>query len=563
MIAYTISWQQPTERQFDISISFTAASDEPRLLLPAWRPGRYLIQNYAANVTRWSAADRGGERREMWKDGKSSWRVDARAGEDVNVRYRYYAGVLDAGSSFLDEKEAYFNGSNLFMMVEGLRGENARLSVGAPAEWRIETQLRREDENTFLARDYDHLVDSPVIAAPSLTRHSFSEGEAMIHLIFVNDERIDTEQYIDPIRAIVRTQAALFGGLPLREYRFLIHIGDQWHGVEHEASCSIVAKRSDLLGTRKGDTGYDHFLSICSHEFFHLWNVKRILPSAFAPYDYSQETLTRLLWVMEGLTSYYGDLTLACAGLWDEMRYLKHLATEIETLENQPGREHLSLSQASFDSWLQSSVHDRPNALISFYNKGEIVSALLDLLILRESGGAKSLDDVMRILWRAGKPLDEAGFERAVASVCDAGDFFDRYVHGTDPLPYEELLGTAGVCIEWSPQQTEPSLGATLRSDDGRLTVVSALRGGAAMNAGLLAGDEIVAIDGTRTITDSDVATVLRSVDAGTPVEMLVARRGVIRTMTLAASSDPRVKIALRTTGDSALRARWLRRTNG
>jgi predicted metalloprotease with PDZ domain len=334
LIAYTISWTDPNEHLLDITISFTAPADEPRLTLPAWRPGRYLIQNYAANIRQCAAADSGGDPLDIRKDAKSSWRISAKAGEELTVRYRYYAGILDAGSSFLDESEAYCNGSNLFMMVEGLRHEQTRLTVAAPAEWRIETQLPREDENTFVARDYDHLIDSPTIAAPSFRRHSFLESGAAIHLIFIGAETIDTDQFIDPVHAIVRSQSKMFGGLPFSEYRFLTHIGEKWHGVEHEASCSIVAKRSDLLGAKKDDAGYDHFLLICSHEFFHLWNVKRILPAVFAPYDYSAETLTRLLWVIEGVTSYFAALTLVRAGLWTEKRYLKHLGSEIETLEN-------------------------------------------------------------------------------------------------------------------------------------------------------------------------------------------------------------------------------------
>lgn len=562
MIAYTISWQNPADRQFDISVSFTAPSETPRLLLPVWRPGRYLVQNYAANVSEWTAAA-GGDPRAIWKDGKSSWRVEARAGEDVAVHYRYYAGVLDAGSSFLDDVKAYVNGSNLFMMVEGLRGQPVRLSIGAPAEWRIETQLPREDESTTLARDYDHLIDSPVIAAASLTRHSFQESGAWIHLVYTGDEHLDTMQFDDPVRAIVRTQAAMFGGLPLSHYRFLTQIGDKWHGVEHESSCSIVAKRSDLLGAKKGDEAYDHFLSICSHEFFHLWNVKRILPAAFAPYDYWNETLTRLLWVMEGVTSYYGDLTLARAGVWDEKRYLEHLAHEIETLENQPGRETLSLSQVSFDAWLVMSAHDRANAWISFYNKGEIVGALLDLLIRRESKGARSLDDVMRLLWSEKTPLQESGFEQAVKSVCDTGDFFERYVDGTEPLPYGEFFAAAGVRFESGPQESGPGLAASLRAEGGRLIVVSAMQGGAGHRAGLLPGDEIVSIDGTRTTTEAETKAALRAAGTGTTVEMLVARGGVIRSMPLEASADPRVKITLQAEGESALRAAWLGRTNG
>ncbi|HEX6640262.1 MAG TPA: M61 family peptidase, partial [Thermoanaerobaculia bacterium] len=347
MVHYLLSWGAPTDRLFDIDVRFIAPADTPRLLLPAWRPGRYLIQNYAANVREWSA----GEAR-IWKDGKTSWRVDARAGEEVVVRYRYYAGVLDAGSSFLDDDEAYFNGANLFMLVEGLRSEEHLLTIAAPAHWRIETQLPREESGAFLARDYDHLIDSPTIAAAAMTRHSFLESDARFHLVFRGDEEIDTEQFVEPIRAIVRSQAELFGGLPFAEYRFLYHLRDRWHGVEHEDSSSILLRRNALLGAGPGDDGFDHTLSITSHELFHAWNVKRMVPAKFAPYDYWRETPTRLLWAMEGLTSYYGELTLVRCGLWSVDRYLRHLAHEIQTLEALPARLHLSLAQASFDAWL-------------------------------------------------------------------------------------------------------------------------------------------------------------------------------------------------------------------
>lgn len=520
--------------------------------MPAWRPGRYLIQNYAANVSQWRA-ESDGEDLDVEKTEKSTWQIRASAGARITFSYRYYAGVLDAGSSFLDETEAYFNGSNLFMMVEGLRNEESRLSIAAPAEWRIETQLPREDENTFVARDYDHLIDSPTIAAARMTRYTFNESGAIIHLVFVNDEHIETDQFVEPVRAIVREQARMFGGLPLREYRFLIHIGDKWHGVEHEASCSIVAKRSDLF-TEKA---FNEMIEMCSHEFFHLWNVKRMLPAVFAPYDYSRETYTRLLWVMEGTTSYYGELTLARAGLWSETEYLKHLGDEIEIVENAPAHETLSLSQSSFDAWLVTDMHDRSNAFVSFYERGAIVSAMLDLLMRAEGS---SLDEVMLRLWREQRPLEEDTFERTVQSVCDVGDFFERYVHGNEPLPYRELFEAVGIAFESASRDDAPSLAATLRSDGGRLLVVTALRGGAAMRAGLLPGDEIVSIDRTRTTTEVEARNVLRAIDVGTAVEMIVSRAGVIRTMTVMAAPDPRVKITLQPAGESALRDRWLRR---
>jgi predicted metalloprotease with PDZ domain len=562
MVHYLLSWGAPAERLFDVAIRFTAPSDTPRLLLPVWRPGRYLRQNYAANVREWSA----GEAR-IWKDDLASWRVDARAGEEVTVRYRYYAGVLDAGSSFLDEDEAYFNGSNLFMLVEGLRNDEHVLTIAAPAHWRIEMQLTRDDDGRFHARDYDHLIDSPAIAAATMTRHSFVENGARFHLVFRGDDGIDTEQFVEPVRAIAKTQAELFGGLPFREYRFLFHVRDKWHGVEHEDSTSIILRRASLLGAGPGDEGFDMTLAISSHELFHAWNVKRLLPARFAPYDYWTETPTRLLWAMEGLTSYYGELSLIRSGLWSVDRYLRHLGNEIQTLEALPARQHLALAQASFDAWLSdpAQLHDHPNAWFSFYNKGELVSALLDLTIRRATNGVRSLDDVVRLLWQEygaiGRGLEEDAVERAVKRVTDVGDFFTRYIDGTEPLPYEELFGAAGIAFAAAPREPEnASLGARLKMHEGAIVVESAIRGGAGMDAGLLPGDELLALGGTRINSEALLVAALRGLQIGETTELLIARAGVIRRLSLQGRPDPRPAITLRIESASELRRGWLGR---
>jgi len=558
---YLLSWGAPADRLFDVTIRFRAPIDDPRLLLPVWRPGRYLVQDYAANVREWTAQER-----DVWKDGKSSWRIRARAGDEVTMRYRYYAGVLDAGSSFLDDDEAYFNGSNLFMLVEGLRDEEHLLTIAAPAEWRIETQLPRDDEQTFRARDYDHLIDSPTIAASTLTRHSFVESGARIHLVFRDDEGIDTQQYVEPVRAIAREQASLFGGtLPFTEYRFLFHVRDRWHGVEHEDSCSIIVRRNALLGATPGDEGHDHLLSISAHELFHAWNVKRIVPARFTPYDYWHETPTRLLWVMEGLTSYYGELSMVRSGVWSTERYLEHLRREIETLESLPARRHLSLSQASFDGWLSNpaTMHDHANAWFSFYNKGELVSMLLDLAIRRATRNMRSLDDVVRLLWQeygvTRRGVEEDAMERAVARYADVGDFFARYVDGTDPLPYEELLASAGIAFTASPQSQRTSLDAKTKSTNGQFVIDSVMRGGAGMEAGLLPNDELLAIAGTRVTDEPTLAQALRAVREGESAELLIARAGVLKALTLRGRRESRVAVELRINGESDVRRSWLR----
>jgi predicted metalloprotease with PDZ domain len=546
---YTLSWTNPNDHLFDVTLRFVSPEDDPLLWLPAWRPGRYLVQNFAANVREWSA--------NLRKVGKSSWRAAARAGEEITVSYRYYAGVLDAGSSFLDDEEAYFNGSNLFLCVDLLRNEPADLTVAAPADWRIETQLPRDADGVFHARDYDHLIDSPVIAAAAMTRHSFVESGARFHLVVRNDDGLDFEQYLEPLRGIVRAHARLFGGLPLDEYKFLVHVGEQWHGVEHEVSSSIIAKRSALQDED------DHFLSLCSHELFHLWNGKRIVPAAFVPYDYLRETPTRLLWAVEGFTSYYGDLALVRAGLWDETRWLEHLREEIETLENAAGRHHLSLAQASFDAWLQdpAQMHDKTNAWVSFYNKGEIVAALLDLTI--RSATEHSLDDVMRLIWRESRVLQEDAIERAVAAVAGAElarDFFARYVDGTEPLPYEELLGRAAVAFD-SASGERLALGAKLKTIDGLLMIESVTRDGSAMEAGLLPGDELIAIDGSRTTNDDDVERVFESLSEGEAVPAVITRAGVLQTRAMLPRRDPHVSIKVGAgLSPPHLREAWLRR---
>lgn len=559
---YLLSWTTPSERLLDITIRFTAPTDQPRLLLPAWRPGRYLIQNYAANVREWMS-----EGARTWKDAKSSWRVDAAAGQEVTFRYRYYAGVLDAGSSFLEDDEVYVNGSNLFMMVEGLRDEEHVLTIAAPSEWLIETQLPRDEDaaTRFRARDYDHLIDSPFIASPALTRHSFVEHDARFHLVFRGDEGLDTEQYVEPLRAVARTQAQLFGGtFPFREYRFLFHVRDRWHGVEHENSSSIILRRAALLGADHSDEG-DRTVSISSHELFHAWNVKRILPAAFHPYDYWQESPTRLLWVMEGMTSYYGDLSIARAGLWPVARYLDHLAGEIATLEALPARHFLSLAQSSFDAWLSdpAQMHDAPNAFFSFYNKGELVAALLDLTIRNATNGERSLDDVLAILWKeygqADRGLEEDAMPRIVARVADVGDFFARCVDGTDPLPYADCLAPFGIELAMQPRDPEhASLGARVRVNGAGVFVDAVLRGAAGMEAGLLPNDELLAIDGYRIGSEAALEAALHGVEIGETAELLVARGFVTKTLTLTGRADPRPQVSLRIERPSDLRRGWL-----
>jgi predicted metalloprotease with PDZ domain len=527
VIRYSLSWRDPNAHLFDITIRFVAAHDAPRLMLPSWRPGRYLMQGYASNVREWSA--------NLAKVAPSVWQVDARRGDDVEVTYRYWAGVLDAGSSFLDRNEAYFNGSNLFMWIDGMRADECELTI--ETDWPVATQLPRSGRRTFTARNYDHLIDSPTIAGLT-DEQTFEESGATFRMISIG---CDTAPYVEALRGVVREQTAVFGELPLSEYRFLIHGGDKWHGVEHEDSCSIVVKRN-------APEFDDHFLSIASHELFHIWNVKRMMPAAFAPYDYTAPTPTALLWAMEGITSYYGDLALARSGAWTERRYLKHLAETIAELERSYARTHLSLAQASFDGWLQdpARTHDKGNAWYSFYTKGEIVAALLDLT-LRAKG--RSLDEVMRVLWQQ-RILDEEAVHRAAGEA----EFFERYVDGVEPLPYAELFARAG--ITFTSERRASTLGVRLTAN-GTIESIASDSTGAA--AGLLPGDELIAVGGNRVRTQAE----LQQVAGGSreEVEITFARAGILDVRRVPLRADGDVHIDLEIIEDeNALRREWLGR---
>jgi predicted metalloprotease with PDZ domain len=350
------------------------------------------------------------------------------------------------------------------------------------------------------------------------------------------------------VRKVVDEQAALFGGLPFRRYRFLYQLGARWHGVEHEDSCSIIVRRAGLDQP-------DDLVWITSHELFHAWNVKRIVPAAFTPYDYLRETPTRLLWAMEGITSYYGDLALVRAGIWSEERFLDHLRGEIEALEATPGRFVRSLAEASYDGWLHEQMHDRDNVWYSFYMKGEIVAALLDLELRRQG---RSLDEVMQTLWREYGQTGRGVEEDALHRIAGLPDFFARYVDGLDPLPYAELFAAAGVAFVSRPRGA--ALGARVKTSDGALLVQSVTRGGAAMQAGLLPNDELIAFAGERVRSEAEVQRIVKREQ---PVEVVFARGGMLRRTMLTPCGDGSVDVELTIAEpENALRREWLRRTS-
>jgi predicted metalloprotease with PDZ domain len=458
----------PESHLFEVTI--TAAPTASAFIdfqMPAWSPGRYVIYDFARNVQEISASG-GGRRLPVTKADKQTWRV-MHGGERVVFSYKVFANDVSGTFSQLDGRHAIFNGASIFMYVAGRKPNPARLTIEAPPGWRVINGLSSNVRQTvFDAPNYDILIDTPTEIAPDFNLQEFTidgrEYRVVTHQL--GDERTRTDRYVADVRRIVEAALALMGPPDFERYTFLVHFdpdSDGGDGMEHLTSTNIV--RSFELDE---DEGYDSLLNVTAHEFFHVWNVKRLRPAGLGPWDYTRENYTTNLWIAEGVTSYYADLLLARAGLWSERRFLQSLSEQITTLQNTPGRRLMSLEQSSFDTWLYVAARARQRVntndiSINYYNKGHIVGALLDLEIRRRTNSARSLDDVFRLLYRRfyldapaesyylkGRGYRAADFLDAVNEVSnsDFGPFFARYVSGADELDYDGSLAHAGLRLE-------------------------------------------------------------------------------------------------------------------
>lgn len=549
VMEYSIGWQQPNSHLFTISLrTATAGAASLDFALPNWRPGRYQIQNYARNVQDFTAVDESGRPLDWVKLDKSTWRVSTARATTVEVRYRYYANLLDAGSSLLNDQEAYFNGTNLFMYIPERRAVACRLKLLSPPEWPVATALARAQDGQFVAANYDELVDSPVITSPTLTIYQFRQDQATYYLAFQGKVEHDIKQLAEQIGKLIAEQVKLFGGAPYDRYWVLCHLtpGGRWHGVEHAYSTSLTAPQSAL----SSESGRQNFYSLVSHEFFHLWNVKRITPQAFMPIDYSRESYTRLLWFFEGVTSYYGDLLLKRAGIYSETAFLYELEKVISELQNTPGRELMSAEEASFNGWLQPD--DRDNAQLSFYTKGMVLGLMLDLEIRRRTEHTRSLDDVMRYLYehygKRNLGVPEEGIRAAVEAVSDSNfqDFFARYIAGRDELPYNQLLPLVALHLTEEADKNRPEafLGVKLSGDD-RPVITNVLPGSPAMAAGLDRDDQLLAINGAQ-VTITNFSELLSLYKPGDKINVALFRERKLRNFEVTLSGGGNITFKLK-----------------
>ena len=534
-IAFTVSLPKPHTHMLDVEMRVTRGVSqqvpkEELLVMPAWTPGSYLIREFERHVQDFTATDASGQPLKWEKINKDSWRITTNGSRDWRAAYRVYANELSVRTNEVNSEHAFWNNAALLMYLEGFLNAPSTLHVLAPQPWKVATGLPPApgQKNTFRADNFDILYDSPVEVSNFKTL-SF-EVKGVPHRIVIDGEgNYDPEKMRVDVKKIVETEVELMGGdVPYHDYTFILHLrSNAGGGLEHLNSTalgypSFGFKPEPSEGVNSAAPGaspqrtYQGFLSLVAHEFFHLWNVKRIRPDALGPFDYTEENYTRLLWVAEGITDYYARLVLRRAGLISENEFLSENAKVFQNLQNTPGRLVMSVEEASFDTWIKYYRQDENsvNSQVDYYDKGAILGLLLDLEVRRQSRGAKSLDDVMRYLYtgfykknRNYTPHDfQQAFELMAGSSLE--QFFANYVRGREEFDYDSALAAAGLRLDktaatdGSKAVEKAYLGADLAQEGDRLLVKKVYAGAPAYEQGLNTGDQIIALNNTRTNKD-------------------------------------------------------------
>jgi predicted metalloprotease with PDZ domain len=508
---YRLALPDPHGHLFEVETIVDAPEDRQELVLPVWTPGSYLVREFARHLEGVAADDGEGRRLPVERLDKHRFVVRAGGAPRAVLRWRVYANELTVRTCHLDGTHGFVNGAAVFPYAPGRQAEPHVLEVLPPAGWRVSTALGG-GPTVFTAKDYDELADSPLeIGTHRVVR--FEAAGKPHELAIWGRGNLDEPRLAADAGRIVEALGALMGGLPYDRYLFIVHLTEKRKGgLEHAHSTTLNMGRADFFPRER----YEESLGLLAHEFFHLWNVKRLRPAALVPYDYAREQYTRLLWWFEGATSYYEQVALARAGILSPKRRLEVLGEALTSLERTPGAAKMSLEDASFLAWVKHYRPDEnsPNSAVSYYLKGELVALALDLA-LRKAG--RSLDALLAALYAryAGAGVPEDGVERVAAELLGeeaARSFFDRFVRGTAPLEldlapfglrlrrrparsFDDKGGTAG-----KPDDARPKagfLGADLTNGP-KLVVRSVREGSPAHRAGLYAEDEIVAEDGFR-----------------------------------------------------------------
>jgi predicted metalloprotease with PDZ domain len=575
-VSYTVKLDtQPTSHILHITIEVKdVAGSSIDVAMPAWSPGAYRIHDAWREVQEFSASGDGDVPLRFEKVDKQTWRVFRGSGRNLSVRYNLYWRDYN-------NEICYLRGPQVFMYVVGKRpypmDGPVNLRIEAPANWRAQTGMDSgPTPNTFQAPNYDTFVDASVVLGPDWEQTEFEYKGIPHYIVFIGKGNYDKQRITDDTKRAVSTLIDMMGGAPYKKYVFFLRArsGPGAGGLEHLNSTDITFSAYD---THSSHAAYNRFLFVVAHEFFHLWNVKRIRPQILGPFDYTHEQNTRNLYVSEGMTSYWAALGLERSGLWSRQDFFDDLAEQIKTLQSNPGRKMMNVELSSWNTWARSD--NAANSSIDYYNKGQLLGDLLDLEIRYRTQNRRTLLDVFHYLfdhYALPKPgfEEKEGFRNAVETVvreveptrADFSDFFAKYVSGTNEIPWNDYLSHAGLMLDEKRGQPQPSIGITTGNSipsnfpgasatplpEGQLAITNIRPDSPALVAGLDVGDILVAMNGGQ-VSPQSFTQRWAEQKPGTTVTFTIMRRGQLRAIPVQVGAETPITYSVKEQADTGV----------
>jgi predicted metalloprotease with PDZ domain len=585
-ITYRLSMSRPVSHLFEVSILIELPNelkDKPlSLQMAKWSPGRYGVFDFAKNVQEVRAVAGNGSKRPVTRVNDQTWSVSPQGSSTLTVSYKVFGNDLDGTFSQLDTRHANYNGGSIFMYIVGHKPDPVKLEINAPGGWKVVNgRTERAGQTQWRFPNWDILIDTPTEIGPDWTQDTFLVDGKKYHVVVhsLGAEGGKRAALVKDIEKIVRAEVTMWGPPEFEEYTFLIHFAADDHssdGMEHLTSTQIVQSRA--LGEPRV---YESTLETVSHEFFHVWNVKRLRPFELGPWDFTRPANTRGLWVAEGFTNYYGHLMLRRAGLWKDEEFFDRQGFTIAREDYAPGSrlmtaEESSLSAPFIDGAEHSQATNLQNSAFSYYAKGQLIALVLDLLVRGRTKGKATLDDVMRDMYQElyvksqnnsyylrGRGYKTEDVERIVSrrSGLDFSEFFNRHVRDVQRLPYEEAFSYAGLRLVKTPSKQPFDAGLWLNFEDGKATVQVVVSNSPAEDAGLQAKDQIISLAGKAMAEDWQETLARFKQGDSVPITVKRDRQTITTKLVLHQPERFDYKIEERpdaTAQQKALRAAWL-----
>ena len=573
-VDYAIKMPKPQNHYFEVKMSIGDIGGKSiDIKMPVWAPGSYMVREFSKNINLVKAYNEDKKPLIVSKTNKNTWNIKREGSDSIIVKYEVYAFELSVRTSFLDASHGFISGTSIFMYVDGQKENPGKLDIYPHEDFNtITTPLKRssdsiryENAKTYYYANFDQLVDSPIeIGNQEVFEFKAANVKHTVAMFGVGN--YDVAKLQQDMKRIVETATNVFGENPNKEYTFIIHnVVDGQGGLEHTNSTTLSVNRWGYEGK-----DYFDFLSLVAHEYFHLWNVKRMRPIELGPFNYDEENYTSLLWVMEGFTSYYDELIMRRAGFFTEQEYLQKFNSTLNYLEGSEGRKVQPVAHASFDAWIKGyrPNENSANTSMSYYSNGHVLAAILDIKIIAKFDGDKCLDDFLQVLYRKFYKKEKRGFtekefEQSLSDFLkqDMNDFLNKYVYDTKVPNYADIFSSVGVKVEYTGQK-KTALGIGYNKDNNNAIIKSVRVNSAAENGGLSVNDEIIGFNGFR-INGSSLEASLSALKPNQDFNLLIARDEILMDLPLKMGEYEQISYKLtpdNTSDKINLYSQWLKK---